>query len=425
MTDSNSLRKEAYPTWPVSVANWRPQISVQPNQLNMQIGYKAAAADRLQPNPTVDSNDVEINIGGDLNHWNGKYPDVAGLPGPQLYQSVTIKDLNLPESFLTIWNKDIRNLITQAVKEAPGYTNSYGRDIKRVLDQISAKYLGELYPTEVEVQLQTLGGCLPPISEQSSFIGSLPDVFETLLANTFVQERDEEGNVLDENAQRRLQYNQRLNLRQEWISTATFQRNTAGSIYNRGPAIQGVQVQYPIISTQMNASYLEPFSKISVPGALKTGPFAPSHRKFTNETGQSTIIPGQSFAAITSTDEVPALAIKNLPRCIQNFSSPSFAKNNLVDLQRTRPEIFGARTNRSNKFFSVQPRSANALYANFQRSNIGKSQFRPYRKSDQEAARLNAAAIDAAIAAEESARAAQAAAAAASVADGGGFPIRV
>ncbi len=372
MTDANSLRKEAYPTWPVPVANWRPQISVQPNQLNMQIGYKAASSDKLQPNPAVDSDDVEVAIGTDESVWNEKYPDVAGLPSAQIFQSTRIKSLPLPNSFINAWNEEIRPSIMSVIQEItdPAVREKLNTDIRQVLNRVAAEYIYIDYPTTVEVRNEKLASCLPPVSEQTSFIGELPTSFALLLNNTFVPEFDESGNALPVSAQERLLYNQRLNIRQDWVSTATFQRNTAGSIYNRGPAVQGVQVEYPYIATNMQATYLEPFSKPKVPRALRTAAVAPNSTKFTSQTGQSIIIPGTSFASAVDNDIVPALALKNLPRCYQSFASPSFAKDGLFDLQRTRPEIYGARTTRANKFFSVAPASANALYASFQRSNI-------------------------------------------------------
>ena len=366
----NSVRKESYPTWPVPVANWRPQISVENNQLNMAIAYKVASADKLQPNPTVDSNDIGVRWEG---VFSDEFPDVAGLPAPQLFQSRESKDLPLPVGFFNEWDTNIINAILLAAKKAGADTPADQAQLRSALIDIGQGLRDLVFTNEISVKIETMGGCLPPVSEQSSFIGELPPSFDQLLQNTFVIERDDQGRILQGDAQQRLAYNQRLNIRQDWVSTATHARNIAGSIYNRGPAVQGVQVQFPSISTSMDSSYLQPYAQLSGPNVTNVPSSAPSSRKFTNETGQNIVIPGASYLAlnkVTSPDDVPDVAIKNLPKCYQLFASPNFGRDQMYDLQRKNPNIFGARGNKSNKFFSVQPRSANSTYATFQRSHI-------------------------------------------------------
>ena len=382
-TNLNSSRKEAYPTWPVPVANWRPQISVEGSQLSMQIAYKAVSSDKLQPNPTVDSTDIGVTWG---DAFGADFPDVAGLPAPQLYQTRDERDLPLPDGFFETWDDNVVPAVLAAARD--GGLDARGlRRLETVLTIQRARLASTEFETTVEVRIETLGGCLPPVSEQSSFIGQLPPSFDELLENTFVVERDENGRILQGDAQKRLAYNQRLNIRQEWISTATFQRNVAGSIYNRGPAVQGVQVQFPYIATQSDASYLQPHSALVLPPPFRANRFGPASLKVTNETGQIAVMPGQSYAALSQSqqEDIPDLLVRNLPRCLQVFGSRYFGKDQMYDLQRSNPHIFGAKGTKSDRFFSVQPKPNNAMYATFQRSNIGNRLVRQRNGRDAEA----------------------------------------
>lgn len=340
----------AYPTWPISIVNQYPQVHVEGSQLTSQISYKATSANRLQPVPSFTTDNVFNDVTG--LSFKGNYPDVAGLPSPFPIQREVTRTLPLPDEFFTLWTQIKKLIIDEARVDGANVPS-----VKAALRTITAELMKEEFVNVIERTTDSASGCLPPVSDQESFIGELPRSFDNLLANTFFVETDATGKPVAGSAaaQEQIAYTKRLNLRQNFVSTATRLRNESGDGLTGGPSIQGNQVEFPYISTTRAATYRFPFAPIQSPFSTK---------KYDSETGQDIIIPDLPNRLKNSEDR-----ITDASKCYQPFDLPSFAKDRMYDLQRTQPNIYGVRQSRSAKFFSIAPTPFNAMFATYQRAS--------------------------------------------------------